>query len=218
MNWHVKVTIDGPRSEVVHDFVVQYEVCLKTPTFKGVKLIKVNFRIELRNHVIHANLTLIINTCHSCKLKTPKNRLLTKRHTFSLRGKQSRHQRAHTLRRTHKRSQTSIQFDCCRNLSKGRLCTVTPSIIVCTVLSLMLSCSESTSLHTFRSTWCTYATRYMLVRTVLRSDNSVPRQERGRLSSQLFTEHARRYVCPRWLTLSPSSARKYVQILHSLKT
>ena len=26
----VKVTLDGPRSEVVHDFVVQYEVCLKT--------------------------------------------------------------------------------------------------------------------------------------------------------------------------------------------
>ena len=23
---HVKVTLDGPRSEVVHDFVVQYEV------------------------------------------------------------------------------------------------------------------------------------------------------------------------------------------------
>jgi len=38
VNRHVKVTIDGPRSEVVHDFVVQYEVCLKTPTSKGVKL------------------------------------------------------------------------------------------------------------------------------------------------------------------------------------
>jgi len=35
---HVKVTLDGPRSEVVHDFVVQYEVCLKTPTFKSIEL------------------------------------------------------------------------------------------------------------------------------------------------------------------------------------
>ena len=38
VNRHVKVTIQEPRSEVVHDFVVQYEVGLKTPTFKGVKL------------------------------------------------------------------------------------------------------------------------------------------------------------------------------------
>jgi len=35
---HVKVTLDGPRSEVVHDLVVQYEVFLKTPTFRSVRL------------------------------------------------------------------------------------------------------------------------------------------------------------------------------------
>jgi len=38
VNRHVEVTIDGPRSEVVRDFVVQYAVCLKMPTFKGVEL------------------------------------------------------------------------------------------------------------------------------------------------------------------------------------
>jgi len=38
VNTHVKVTIDGPRNEVVHDLAVQYEVCLKMSTFNGVKI------------------------------------------------------------------------------------------------------------------------------------------------------------------------------------
>jgi len=34
----LKVTIDGTWSKIVHDLVVQCEVCLKTSTFKSVKI------------------------------------------------------------------------------------------------------------------------------------------------------------------------------------
>ena len=34
VNRHVKVTIDGPRSKIVHDFIVQCKVCLKMPVHR----------------------------------------------------------------------------------------------------------------------------------------------------------------------------------------
>ena len=38
VNGRFKVSIDGPRGKIVYDFAVQYEVCLKTSSFKSVKI------------------------------------------------------------------------------------------------------------------------------------------------------------------------------------
>ena len=49
--WRQWTAIDWPRSKIVHDFVVQYEVCLKTSTFNSVN-IAVNFKIITGSTVV----------------------------------------------------------------------------------------------------------------------------------------------------------------------